>query len=196
MSNKNPKIFYIYRIFTDKMFDTSANKYLSNDERSVDSENIEMCSREDVLVLNPSQRQQTQRNVLNMTLLSLLLLLIISVSVITLMKFTYKSVNVHITEPQVSDDYIDLIFNANNVSTSAQCLNIKLNNRTDCNPDEPTITKEVCIKKGCCWSPTMTHRQHHRRSNNPLINNTSSDGLKSLIAVPNCYHPINVNNDK
>jgi hypothetical protein len=152
--------------------------------RTDTSDNIELFSREDTLVLNPRQRQ-TNHTFVNCSIFSIILLLLISVSAVFLIKFSYNSIHVHPIEPQYNDSYSDIIFDPNNERitspTGAQCRNIEPNARFDCNPDEP-ISQEVCRKRGCCWTQTPVTIS---ASTGHVVN--ASARKTPPLSVPLCY---------
>ena len=55
-------------------------------------------------------------------------------------------------------------------TTAPQCGSIAEASRSDCWPQGVGATQQVCVAKGCCWSPTQ------------------QNGLKN---VPWCYYPSN-----
>lgn len=60
-----------------------------------------------------------------------------------------------------------------------QCQVLTPNKRVDCNPDLP-ISKDVCLKRGCCWSPIGV---------NPTPGITTN--VLPPLGVPYCYYGAN-----
>ena len=171
------------------MFNSAKPHTSSGGHTLVDTDTIELFSKDDLRLIRHPNRLTSGQRVCNLSIGSIILLLVIAISTVTLIRFCSSLTGHTISEPLPEEtiNSSDIIFNYekryhksqtfNPLTTSVgpQCLNVEPNARLDCNPDQP-INKEVCLRRGCCWA-------EYHRSGPPL--NTSDN--KPPLNVPFCY---------
>ena len=159
---------------------------MSSTTSMADSDTIELFSREDIRYLSVRNRLNSGQQFWSYPILSILLILVIGLSALTLYRFGH-----HISggidgqiSVEVFDNSSDFVFNYDphnhpieegSTPVGPQCRNIEPNDRLDCNPDDP-IAKDVCLRRGCCWT-----------EGRQLVLNSSTG--KPPLNVPFCYFP-------
>lgn len=160
---------------------------LNLSSKSIDTDTIELFSQDDIRLLRHENRSYSGLKVWNLSIFSVILLLIIGLSTFGLFRFSSS-----LRSPTIDEHYIeefdnssDFVFNygrdhdkhniRSKVDAGPQCLDIEPNDRLDCNPDDP-IDKDVCLRRGCCWTPDQQLKPLHNISDN-----------KSPLNVPFCY---------